>query len=81
MIKLKQIDLKKSHENECPGIKADCKTPYLIRYGGHWFAGTFSKVWFGISFDGWYAPLQFDEPGTNASEWQAVYEICSGRKK
>jgi len=81
MPRLKKIDLKKSHAHNCPGIKADSKTSYLVKYANHWYAGTFCKVWFGISFDGWVAPLQFDQPGTNASEWQEVYEICPSRKK
>jgi hypothetical protein len=38
-------------------------------------------VWFGLSFDGWVAPLQFDEPGTNASKWKAVYEIIERKEK
>jgi hypothetical protein len=75
MPKLEKINLKRGKESNHPDIKADNKTPYLIKYDGEWFAGTFEKVWFGISFNGWHAPLQFDTPGYNSSDWQEVYRI------
>lgn len=35
-------------------IKDD--TMYLCRIGNDWFTGTFSRVWFGWSFNGWVNP-------------------------
>lgn len=50
---------------------------YLAKIGGQFFAGKFSRVWFGWSFDGWVGGqfLQLDKPGTNASHWQGLWEI------
>jgi len=74
--KLKQIDLSKGTENKHPDIKADGKTPYLIKYGNEFSAGTFEKEDGLMNFDGWYGlPLQYDKPGTNRSYWQGVWEI------
>ena len=79
-IRLKRIDLSQSQEHDCPGIHP--KRSYLCKIGGRWFAGTFSRVWFGLSFEGWYdTPLQFDAPGTNGSNWEEVYKIQSLRAK
>ena len=78
-MRLKKIDLTKAVKHECPGIKLG-KTSYLVKHGGQWFAGIFSRLWFGLSFFGWFGgPLQFDAPGTNCSEWEAVYEIIENR--
>lgn len=74
-LSLLEIDLSKAKEHECPGIKADSRTHYLVRHHGGLFAGTFNRQWFGLSFDGWHAPLQFDAPGFNSSKWQQVWEI------
>ena len=56
-----------------PDIKL--KTNYLAKIGGQFFAGTFIEVWFGLNFDGWHAPLQYDRPGTNSSRWERLWEI------
>jgi hypothetical protein len=73
--RLKRIDLTKAVKHECPGIKTG-RTQYLARIGGDWFAGTFSRQWYGLNFDGWGdVGLQFDAPGQNASRWQELYEI------
>jgi hypothetical protein len=40
---------------------------YLCLIGGRFLIGTFSKVWFGLSFSGGLYSLQYDPPGTNAS--------------
>lgn len=82
--KLKQIDLRKccevpdgSGESGHPDIREGKR--YLARIGGDWFAGQFTKEWYGWSFDGWGGGggLQLDKPGTNASEWEGLWEIGS----
>ncbi len=73
-IKLIKLDMKLAKEHTHPDIKTD-GTQYLIKYNKGYFAGTFSKVWFGLSFDGWLAPLQFDAPGSNHSRWKNIWEI------
>ena len=68
------LDLSKGHESDHPDIKEDQQ--YLCRIDGKWFAGTFSRQWFGWSFDDWHGgPLQFDTPGTNGSDWEQIMEI------
>lgn len=41
------------------------------------FAGSFSRQWYGLSFDGWGGGggLQLDKPGTNCSPWRGLWEI------
>jgi hypothetical protein len=75
-IRLKQIDLSKAQEHECPGIVPG-KKQYLCLIDGLFFAGKFSRQWYGLNFDGWmnHAGLQFDAPGWNASRWQGVWQI------
>lgn len=50
---------------------------YLAKIGGDFYAGRFSLQWYGWNFDNWVvdAGLQLDKPGTNASEWQGLWEI------
>lgn len=53
---------------------------YLIKYNGDFYAGKFKRVWYGWSFCGVYdAGVQLDKPGTNGSNWQAIWEIKSGK--
>lgn len=76
--KLKKIDLKK-----CCSLKAsgdfhdhpDIKSNkiYLAKIEGRYYAGRFSKQWYGWKFDG--AGLQLDKPGANCSMWQGLWEI------
>jgi hypothetical protein len=74
MPKLKKIDLTKGKDHRNPEINAD--TPYLCKIDNEWYAGTFSSEWFGLSFNGWLGtPYQYDQPGTNHSDWQEVWEI------
>jgi hypothetical protein len=74
--RLKRIDLQKAHQHECPGVVADGKTEYLARIGGQFFAGTFSRQWYGLDFQGWHGMgYQFDAPGENASTWEELWEI------
>jgi len=75
--RLVPVDLSKAEESECPGIKTG-RTQYLCLIGGEFFAGTFNRQWYGLNFEGWHdVGLQFDAPGTNASRWQAVWEILT----
>jgi hypothetical protein len=74
-IRLKPIDLSKAKEHECPGIEPG-KRQYLCLIDGKFFVGTFGRQWYGLNFEGWYdVGLQFDAPGWNSSNWQAVWEI------
>lgn len=80
---LKPIDLSKCYAVEGAGTfyhghpDITSKARYLALIGGSWFAGGFSRQWYGWSFDGWGGGggLQLDKPGTNASSWQALFEI------
>jgi hypothetical protein len=57
------------------------KDTYLALVDGDYYAGTFSDVWFGWTFDGWNGTsLQFDPPGTNGSSWQMIWKIVSVKK-
>ena len=75
--KLKWIDLSKGDGHKHPDIKADGKTHYLAVIHGALFSGTFTKQHYGLNFDdGWGASgHQFDTPGTNASDWHALWEL------
>lgn len=75
-MKLKQIDLSKAVEHECPGVKTD-GTQYLAKIDGEWLTGPFSREWYGLHFDTTWGMtgLQFDAPGYNSSEWEQLYEI------
>lgn len=81
---LKPIDLKKCCE--LPGSDSgdpqwhpdiNEKSWYLAKIDGEYFAGRFSRQWYGWSFDGWDggSGLQLDKPGTNSSDWQGLWEI------
>lgn len=50
---------------------------YLAKIDDGYFAGTFSRVWFGWTFHGWInrVGLQLDKPGENNSQWRALWEI------
>ena len=68
------VDLMRGEESNHPDINT--RSQYLAKIDGQYFAGQFSKVWFGWNFDGWHdVGLQLDKPGTNSSEWQALWEI------
>ena len=75
-IQLRALDMSKSKEHTHPDLNG--RSQYLCLIGTQFFAGTFTKVWFGWSFNGWTpnpVGLQFDAPGTNASEWKQIWEI------
>lgn len=79
-MKLKKIDLKKSDKHTHPDIKLN--KWYLAKVSGNYSAGMLTKQWYGLNFDGFYsAGLQFDAPGTNASRWQALWEIVDKKIK
>lgn len=48
---------------------------YLCLIGECYYMGTFSKVWFGLSFSGGMNSLQYDPPGTNASRWKRAWRF------
>lgn len=73
-IKLIELDMTKSKGHEHPDINRDKE--YLILYDGTLYAGTFTRQWYGWNFNEVYhAGVQFDEPGTNMSSWQQIWEI------
>lgn len=80
-LKLKEIDLTKGKEHNHPDI--NCKDTYLCKINGNFFAGNFSKQWYGLNFDNWYGDsgLQYDTPGTNASMWEQVWLITKVNKR
>lgn len=57
---------KESGYSDHPDIKEN--TPYLAKIGGQFFAGDFNG-WIG------HSGLQLDKPGTNASEWEGLWEL------
>jgi len=71
----REIDLSKAKGHSHPEIKVGKQ--YLCKIDGEWFMGSFSREWYGLNFDGWVndTGLQFDEPGTNASTWERVFEM------
>lgn len=72
---LKEIDLTKGEGHHHPDIRTD-GTNYLALIDGEFHVGPFSEEWYGLNYDGWkYNSLQYDQPGTNASGWQRVWEM------
>jgi hypothetical protein len=66
------IDLGKLRGCKHPDIKESLF--YLVQYDGNFHAGTFSKEWYGWSFDGIYdAGTQLDDPYIQAI-WQIIPE-------
>jgi len=79
--KLVPLDLRKGEGHEHPDIKTD-GTQYLCEIGKGWYAGGFNRQWYGLNFDGWaWNSLQYDKPGTNASNWKQVFEMVFREKK
>lgn len=77
-IKLKALDMSLSDRHNHPQV--NCQKSYLCRIGGQYFAGKFTREWFGLVFDHWIMnSLQFDEPGTNASKWKQIWEIVEDK--
>lgn len=54
---------------------------YLAKIGSEFYAGRFTREWYGWSFDGWGGGggLQLDKPGTNSSNWKALWEVSKGK--
>lgn len=82
-IKLVRIDLKKNTymEGEKTLIRGvDTKSYYLCKIGRQYIAGKFTIEWYGLCFGDWgESGLQYDPPGTNCSEWQAIWKIVPVR--
>lgn len=73
-IELIKLDMSKAKECEHPDISKNKE--YLILYDGRFYAGTFSRQWYGWNFNGVYnAGVQFDAPGYNCSDWEQIWEI------
>lgn len=74
-MKLKKINLKKSDGHNHPYIRTD-GSYYLVKIHGALFVGNFSSQWYGLCFHGGVGRMiQFDAPGTNASQWQGIWEV------
>lgn len=71
-MKLEKINLKKGNGHYHPDIKTG-RVLYLAKIHNSWFIGTFDMQWYGLNFQG--CDIQFDTPGTNASEWQELYRL------
>lgn len=72
--RLVELDMKLANEHNHPHIQL--RKNYLILWDGKYYAGKFTRQWYGLNFSGVFdAGLQFDTPGTNASRWQQVWEI------
>lgn len=73
--KLVEIDLSWRNDCECPGIKEG--VPYLCLIDGEYYAGTFSREWYGLNFDGVYdTGYQLDYEG-----WERVWRIVAPKKR
>jgi len=71
---LKEIDLSKRNKGEHPDLKEH--TQYLVKIEETWYAGTFSKLWYGWNFNnyGWSSyQLWYGKEG--ADDWEKIYEI------
>lgn len=74
-MKLKKINLSKGDGHNHPDIKCG-KVKYLAKINGELFTGSFTREWYGLNFDGWHdIGIQFDTPGTNGSDWEALWRI------
>jgi len=51
---------------------------YLIKHSGRWHIGVAGRQWFGPTFFVGSHSLQYDQPGTNSSRWEYLYEIHDG---
>jgi hypothetical protein len=74
--RLKPISLARATEHRCPGVVVGKKL-YLAKIGGEFHLGRFGREWYGLNFDtpAYGAGIQFDAPGSNSSEWEALWEL------
>ena len=57
-----------------PDIRGDRE--YLAKISGHYYAGRFSRQHYGWCFNNWgTSGCQLDQPGTNCSSWEGLWEI------
>jgi len=57
-VELKELPLEpfpkgKSQRTSSNDTRISHRKYYLVRIGGHWFAGKFSKQWYGWNFNNW----------------------------
>lgn len=72
--KLKKIDLSKIVDCDHPDIKEG--RSYLAKIDKSWYAGEFSRQWYGLNFEAVYdAGIQL-----NSNGWQRLYEIVEKGK-
>lgn len=68
------LSMRRAKGNNHPDI--NLRHTYMCKIGGRYYIGKFQREWFGLHFDGWEdCGIQFDQPGTNASDWQAIWRI------
>lgn len=66
MVTLKEIKLKpfskyKRQRKSSRDSRISSKKSYLVKIYGRWYAGTFSKQWYGWSFNNWgFSGIQLD---------------------
>ena len=79
-IELKEVSILWGADGRVPSAKhPDIKEGqlYLVKYDEGWYVGRFSKVWFGWSFNGWYAHLglnNIDHKGDRIFEFHPIDE-------
>ena len=73
--RLEEIDLSKRVDCHHPEVKED--RSYLAKIYGSWYAGKFSRQWYGFNFDAVYdAGIQLNSEG-----WQKLYLIVEHKQK
>ena len=69
---LKEIDLSKT--TKAGGAGLEVGPIYLVLYNGNFHTGTFSMMWYGLTFNGIYgAGASYDPPPHNSSSWQRIW--------
>lgn len=67
--RLEKINLGKRKDCNHPNINT--RTSYLAKINGRWYAGKFTREWYGLNFDSVYdSGLQLNDP-----DWEELYRI------
>ena len=73
--KLEKINLNK--RDKCTHPNINTRSSYLAKINGSWYAGKFSKQWYGLNFEAVYdAGIQL-----NDEDWEELYEIVGRNKR
>jgi hypothetical protein len=67
-------------KHEHPEIEVGNEHTYLCLIDDRYYAGSFSRVSFGLTFHGGGLgnSMQFDAPGSNSSKWQMIWKLEAG---